>query len=82
MQPVSLVNTTISSGLAPEPFSEKLVLDAVGLSKALSIPLNTVRQYSSRHPEKLPPRLNYTGRKLLWAVQDVRAWVEAQRPQE
>lgn len=81
MNGVSLVeDATISSGLAPEPFSEKLVLDAVGLSKALSIPLTTVRQYSSRHPEKLPPRLNHPGRKLLWAVQDVRAWVEAQRP--
>ena len=81
MHTVSLVeDATISSGLVPEPFSEKLVLDAVGLSKALSMPLSTVRQYSSRHPEKLPPRLNNSGRKLLWAVQDVRAWVEAQRP--
>lgn len=77
---VSLVeNATISSGLVPEPFSDKLVLDAVGLSRALSLPLTTVRQYSSRHPEKLPPRLNHSGRKLLWAVQDVKAWVDSQR---
>jgi hypothetical protein len=81
IEPVSLVDSaTISSGLVPEPFSDKLLLDARGLAHALSIPVATVRQYSSKHPEKLPPRLNHEGRKLLWAVEDVKAWVQAQRP--
>lgn len=58
----------------------KLVLDVKGLAEALSISPVTVRQNASRHPERLPPRLNSRGRKLLWAVKDVEEWVEAQRP--
>jgi len=37
----------------------KLLLDAQALAEALSLSLNTVRQYASRSPELLPPRLNH-----------------------
>lgn len=57
----------------------KLVLDAKALAETLSLSLNTVRQYASRSPELLPPRLKHPGRKLLWAVEDVEAWVNAHR---
>lgn len=59
--------------------SMKLVLDSRGLADALSLPLNTVRQYASKYPEKLPPRMNHPGRKLMWSVADVEAWVQKHR---
>lgn len=58
----------------------KLTLDARGLSEAISMPLRTVQQYASRYPDRLPPRLNLPQRKLLWAVEDVQAWVQKHRP--
>lgn len=57
----------------------KLTLDAKGLAEALSLPVRTVQQYASRHPDRLPPRLNLPSRKLMWAVSDVQAWVERHR---
>lgn len=57
----------------------KLTLDSKGLAEALSIPVATIHQYASKYPEKLPPRLNYPGRRLLWSVKDVEAWVEQHR---
>ena len=57
----------------------KLTLDAKGLAEALSLPLRTVQQYASRHPERLPPRLNLPSRKLMWAIEDVQAWVDRHR---
>ena len=57
----------------------KLTLDAKGLAEALSLPLRTVQQYASRHPERLPPRLNLPSRKLMWAIEDVQAWVNRHR---
>ena len=62
----------------------KLLLDVKGLAEALSMPVVTVRQYASRHPEKLPPRLKLPSRRLLWSVKDVEDWIEKhrQRPAE
>lgn len=57
----------------------KLVLDVKGLAEALSISPMTVRQNASRHPDRLPPRLNTPSRKLLWAVKDVEDWIEKYR---
>jgi predicted DNA-binding transcriptional regulator AlpA len=57
----------------------KMVLDVKGLAEALSISPVTVQQNASRHPEKLPPRLNIPTRKLLWAVKDVEEWIEKHR---
>lgn len=57
----------------------KLVVDAKELAVALSLPVTTVRQYASKYPDKLPPRLNTPSRKLLWSVKDVEAWVEQYR---
>lgn len=57
----------------------KLTLDARGLADALSMPHTTIQQYASRHPERLPARLQHEGRKLLWAVEDVQAWVAQRR---
>lgn len=57
----------------------KLVLDVKGLAEALSISALTVQQNASRHPERLPPRLKTPSRKLLWAVEDVQAWVDKHR---
>jgi predicted DNA-binding transcriptional regulator AlpA len=57
----------------------KLTLDAKGLAEALSLPVRTVQQYASRHPDRLPPRLNLPSRKLMWAVSDVQAWVDQYR---
>lgn len=69
---------TFGSGSFSRPVM-KLVLDSRGLADALSLPLNTVRQYASKFPEKLPPRLNHPGRKLMWSVEDVEAWVRSHR---
>lgn len=57
----------------------KLVVDVRELAEMLSISPVTVRQYASRHPEKLPPRLKAPTRKLLWAVKDVEEWIEKHR---
>lgn len=57
----------------------KLVLDVKGLAEALSISPMTVRQNASRHPDRLPPRLNTPSRKLMWAVKDVEDWIEKYR---
>lgn len=59
----------------------KLLLDVKGLAEALSMPVVTVRQYASRHPGKLPPRLKVPSRKLLWSVKDVEDWIEKHRQQ-
>lgn len=58
----------------------KLVLDAKELAVALSLPITTIQQYSSKFPDKLPPRLTTPSRKLMWSVKDVEAWVESHRP--
>lgn len=57
----------------------KLLLDVKGLAQALSLSPLTVQQNASRHPEKLPPRIDIGSRKLLWAVADVEAWIEQRR---
>lgn len=57
----------------------KLVLDSKGLAAALSLPLNTVQQYASKYPERLPPRLHTPNRRLMWSVKDVEAWIESHR---
>ena len=57
----------------------KLVLDTKGLAEALSLSANTVKQYASHSPEKLPPRLKLPYRKLAWAVEDVQAWLAKQQ---
>ena len=57
----------------------KLALDAKELATALGLSLSTVHQYASKSPEKLPPRLNLPGRRLLWAAQDVELWVNSHR---
>lgn len=79
---VSVSSCNLSPADAPGAFSRhsmKLVLDSRGLADALSLPLNTVRQYASKYPEKLPPRMNHPGRKLMWSVADVEAWVQKHR---
>lgn len=79
---VSVSNGNLSPATEPGVFSRhsmKLVLDSRGLADALSLPLNTVRQYASKFPEKLPPRMNHPGRKLMWSVADVEAWVQKHR---
>lgn len=79
---VSVSNGKFSPAEAPGVFSRhamKLVLDSRGLADALSLPLNTVRQYASKYPDKLPPRMNHPGRKLMWSVEDVEAWVQKHR---
>lgn len=57
----------------------KLTFDAKGLAEALSLPVRTVQQYASRHPERLPPRMSVPTRKLMWAVADVEDWVNRRR---
>lgn len=57
----------------------KLTLDAKGLAEALSLPVRTVQQYASRHPDRIPPRLNLPTKRLMWAVEDVEAWVQKHR---
>jgi predicted DNA-binding transcriptional regulator AlpA len=57
----------------------KLALDAKELADALGLTVSTVQQYASKSPEKLPPRLNIPGRRLLWAAEDVELWVNAHR---
>jgi hypothetical protein len=57
----------------------KLVLDVHGLAEALSLSPITVRQYASRHPDRIPPRMPNPTRKLLWAVKDVEEWIDTNR---
>ena len=53
----------------------KLVLDIEGLAEALSLSPDTVRQYCTQKPEKLPPRLRVDYRKPMWSVEDVQRWI-------
>lgn len=59
----------------------KLVLNAKELAEALSMRLSTIHQYSSKQPDRLPPRLTGS-RRLRWAVKDVEEWVESRRQPE
>jgi len=50
------------------------ILDCAELARLLRLSENTVRQHSSRHPDRLPPRIPRLA-KPLWLLSTVRAWM-------
>jgi len=54
----------------------KLVLNSKELAEALGLSMHTVRQYASKNPELLPPRMNTGMRRAMWSVDDVQRWVK------
>lgn len=62
---------------------QPLLVDAKTVAELLCMPVRTVQQYASRNPAHLPPRMNLPGRRLVWSLKDVEAWVEQHRnPQQ
>jgi predicted DNA-binding transcriptional regulator AlpA len=60
--------------------NEKLILNSNDLADALGYSVQTIHQFSSKNPDRLPPRLVMPGRRrLAWAKKDVDAWVESLR---
>ena len=53
----------------------KLIYNIRELSQVLAMPLGTVRQYVTKKPESLPPRMRLLTRRLMWSVADVEALV-------
>lgn len=53
-------------------------IDASELGKIIGRATATIRKDCTRRPDTLPPRVVIPGsRKLLWRVDDVRAWLQA-----
>lgn len=50
------------------------ILDCADLARLLRMSEGTVRQHSSRHPERLPPRIPHLV-KPRWLLSTVRAWM-------
>jgi predicted DNA-binding transcriptional regulator AlpA len=57
----------------------KLTMNVAELASALSLSERTIRLYSATKPHLLPPKLNLPVKRLVWAIEDVRQWVEAHR---
>lgn len=55
---------------------EDLVLDIADLAKVLRMEETTVRQLASRQPDRLPPRLDHGGRRVLFLRTAVERWLE------
>jgi predicted DNA-binding transcriptional regulator AlpA len=53
----------------------KLILGVEDLAEALNLSVDTVRQYASRAPEKLPPRCMLPYSRVLWSLKDVEDWI-------
>lgn len=54
-------------------------VDAAGLAAILHCSVDTVVSNAHRAPGRLPPQLKTGGRRLLWLLSDVMAWLEAHR---
>ena len=54
-------------------------VDAAGLAAILHCSVDTVVSNAHRAPGRLPPPLKTGGRRLLWLLSDVMAWLEAHR---
>lgn len=49
-----------------------------GLSEITHLTPSTIRTYSSRCPQFLPPRLDIPGRRLLWEYSVVVEWMHGE----
>lgn len=58
---------------APAP---KLTYDIAEVAEILNLKLTTARQLASTDPERLPPRINTGGRKVLFLRSVVHHWLE------
>ena len=54
-------------------------VDAAGLAAILHCSVDTVVCNAHRAPERLPPQIRTGGRRLIWLLSDVMAWLEARR---
>lgn len=61
------------------PTSPFVTLDAAGLAVILHCSVETVTSNAHRAPERLPPQIRTGGRRLIWLLSDVMAWLEAHR---
>lgn len=59
----------------------KLTFTAVELAQTLGLSVATVYQYATKQPDRLPPKLNTPGRRLLWLSEDVHTWIESHKKQ-
>lgn len=54
----------------------KLTLNVKELAEALGYSESMVRQYASKDPDKLPPRVDNGVRRVIWEVETVRDWLK------
>jgi predicted DNA-binding transcriptional regulator AlpA len=54
----------------------QLVLDIKQLAEVLHMSANTVRQLASQHPDRLPPRIQHGGRRVLFLRSAVEKWLQ------
>lgn len=55
---------------------ERLTYTAKDLAEAMGLSVITVRQYASRFPNRLPPKLTTPLKVLLWDVEEVKEWIQ------
>jgi predicted DNA-binding transcriptional regulator AlpA len=53
-----------------------LTLNIAELAKILHMSTNTARQLASKHPDRLPPRIDHGGRRVLFLRSTVEKWLE------
>ena len=52
------------------------------LASVLQMSPNSVRQYVTKYPERLPPRLNLPTKNVVWMTEDVLEWLRSRRSTE
>lgn len=57
----------------------KLTMSAQEVASCVGLSVATLYQYAAKYPERIPPKLNTPGRRLLWAAEDVQAWIQAHK---
>lgn len=56
--------------------NDSLTLEIKDVAELLHISIHTARQLVSTEPERLPPRLNVGGRRVLFLRSAVEKWLE------
>ena len=51
------------------------------LSEVLGFAPATIKRLLTTAPDKLPPRLRKTPKRLTWSVDEVKNWLDQTRPQ-
>lgn len=56
---------------------QNLTIDIKGLAEIMQLSAVTVRQLASKQPDRLPPRIDHGGRKVLFLRSEVEKWLQA-----